>query len=264
MILIDFSLYILKLHSEIDKVKSALPLNVHRMMKKLKILLIDAHPIFRFGLTNLLSQCEGVHLIGQASDGIEGTRFVRELRPDVVFIDIDLPRCNGLDATCMIKTEFPNTKVVIFTDLKDDDYLFEALKCGADGYLLKNIEPNEFVDMVGNIKRGEAAISSMMATKVLHEFSVIKARKNNDSEKKLNKQLSPREVEVLRLVANGKSNKEIGEILVISENTVKNHIRNMLDKLFLENRIQLAVFAAKSDLISRAREKSPPLFGVPH
>jgi DNA-binding NarL/FixJ family response regulator len=183
-----------------------------------------------------------VDVVGEAGDGLEALRKARQLKPDIILMDIKMPRCNGLEATRLIKAEMPDIKIVILTVSDDDDDLFEAIKNGAEGYLLKDIKGEEFLSLLFGVTRGEAAISPKMAAKMLQEFS----RRSDTlrTQEARHQSLTDREAEVLRLVADGKGNKEIAAELFITESTVKYHLRNILDKLHMENRSQVIAYAA--------------------
>ena len=210
----------------------------------MRVLLVDDHALVRNGIASLLS-AHGIEVVGEASDGLEGLQKARELKPDIVLMDINMPRCNGLEATRLIKTEMPDIKVVILTVSDEDEDLFEAVKSGAQGYLLKNIRAEEFLSLLDGAARGEAAISPLLATKIMEEFSrqsgkTTKAHGDSD--------LSDREMDVLKLVATGSLNKEIAAELNITENTVKYHLRNIMEKLHLSNKAQVAAYAVSKGL----------------
>jgi two-component system nitrate/nitrite response regulator NarL len=212
----------------------------------LKILLVDDHILFRKGLVSLLNSLEGIRVIGEANNGLEAFEAAKILQPDLILMDINMPKCDGLEATKKIKAFFPWVKVVMLTASEDDEYLFEAMKIGASGYLLKDLEVHQLVDLFDTIRKGEAILSSTMATKIFKEF-----RQEGGKEGKgepLHEELTRREKTILNYVAKGLMNNEIAETLSISENTVKIHLRNILDKLHLKNRIQAAVYAVKHGL----------------
>lgn len=214
-------------------------------MGKVRVVLADDHALFRRGLSTLLAKEKGFEVVGEAENGDEAFAKVRELKPDIVLMDIYMPGCDGLTATRRIKKAFPSVKVVILTVSDEDKKLFEAIKCGAHGYLLKKIEPKDLFKMLHGVFRGEAPISRATATKILNEYAKqIQRGPQEIPEEKL----SPREQEVLELISKGLTNKEIGNKLGISENTVKNHLKNILDKLHLENRVQAATFALQKKL----------------
>lgn len=214
-------------------------------MGKVRIVLADDHALFRRGLSSLLAKEKGFEIVGEAQDGDEAFKKARELMPDIVLMDIYMPGCDGLTATRRIKKTLPSVNVIILTISEEDKKLFEAIKCGAHGYLLKKIEPKELFEMLRGVSSGEAPISRATATKILNEYAKqIQRGPQEIPEEKL----SPREQEVLELISKGLTNKEIGNKLGISENTVKNHLKNILDKLHLENRVQAATFALQKKL----------------
>jgi DNA-binding NarL/FixJ family response regulator len=183
-----------------------------------------------------------IEVVGEASNGLEGIEKTRHLRPDIVLMDVKMPGCSGLQATQLIKAEMPQTKIVMVTAFDDDEDLFEAMKNGAAGYVLKNVNAEEFVNLLSSVMRGEVAVSPWMASKIVQELFRQQGRlgsKHTDS------YLTPKEQEVLRLVADGATNKEIASSLHISDNTVKYHLRNIMEKLHVKNRAQMAVYAAK-------------------
>jgi DNA-binding NarL/FixJ family response regulator len=214
----------------------------------LRILLVDDHVLFRKGLTALLSGRPDIQVVGEARDGLEAIEAAREFLPDVILMDVNMPRCDGLEATRRIKREMPHVKIVILTVSDDDQHLFDAIKSGAQGYLLKDLEPYQLYDLLESISRGDAPLSGAVAAKILKEFS--RPSGVSAQEPEVMDELTPRETNILLLVAEGKSNKDIASELVISENTVKIHIRNILEKLHLQNRIQAAVYAVSQGLVS--------------
>lgn len=219
----------------------------------LRILLVDDHVLMRKGIASLLADHPEFAVVGEATDGFEAAEKARELKPDLVLMDIAMPRCNGIDATRAIKREMPNIKILILTVADDDQNLFAAIKEGADGYLLKNLEPNQLFDMLETARRGEVAISGIMAARILQEFRTTDVKKS-DAEPQPD-ELTEREIEVLELVVEGATNKEIGDALTIAENTVKIHLRNILEKLHLQNRIQAAVYAVRRGLVDDSTGK---------
>ncbi len=213
----------------------------------MRILLVDDHVLFRKGVAALLAMNPDFQVVGEAGDGLEAIAAARELLPDVVLMDIGMPRCNGLEATRILKREMPHIKIVILTVSDDDQHLFEAIKSGAQGYLLKNLEPYQLHDLLESISRGEAPLSGAIAARILKEFS--HPTPASEQAAPLVEGLTSREIEILQLVVEGLTNKEIATALVISENTVKIHLRNILEKLHLQNRIQAAVYAVRQGLI---------------
>lgn len=216
----------------------------------MKILLADDHALFKEGLRNLLT-ARGIEVVGMANDGLEALAQSRALHPDVVLMDIQMPRCNGLEATRLIKTEMPQIKIVMLTASADDEDLFEAIKSGASGYLLKSLDAEKFFELLVGLAQGEAAISPDMATRILKEFALPtqKAKGTADGNTDPDR-LTARQVEVLQLVVQGLSYKEIASSLFITERTVKYHMQEILQKLHLQNRSQVIAYAVRTGLVS--------------
>ena len=214
----------------------------------MKVLLVDDHALFRAGLASLL-KAWGLEVAGQASNGKEAIAKVRELHPDLVMMDITMPELNGLEATRAMKVEFPEVKVVIVTVSDDEQNLFEAIKSGAEGYLLKNLREEEFADLINRLGQGEPIISPALANKLLHEFARLKQkehRRENEAD------LTDREEEVLQHVARGSTNKEIASALHLSENTVNYHVKNIFSKLHLRNRAEVVAWAFEHGFTSKS------------
>jgi two-component system nitrate/nitrite response regulator NarL len=220
----------------------------------IRVLLVDDHPLFRKGIASLLSAEPGFDVVGEASNGQEGIEKARDLMPDVILMDISMPGVNGLEATQRIKQEFPYVRIVILTVSDEDQNLFEAIKSGAQGYLLKKIEPQALFQTLRGVLEGEAPLSRVMATKLLAEFA--RQRRATSEPRTPTATLTEREKEVLGLLAAGKTNKEIAGALGIAENTVKNHLKNILEKLHLENRVQAATFALREGLLNKPPRKN--------
>lgn len=216
-------------------------------MSKAKILVVDDHALFRKGIISLLSQIEELEIIGEASNGEEGVLKAKELKPDIVLMDVEMPEMDGVEAVKHIKKALPECKVVMLTISDEDDVLFKSIRNGAQGYLLKSIDPDDMIREIRGLLKGEAALSKAIASKILKEFSNISRKGKEINLQKYN--LSEREKEVLSLVAEGLTNKEIAASLDITENTVKNHLCNIMEKLHLQNRVQLATFAWKEGII---------------
>ena len=205
-------------------------------MKRLRLLLVDDHALFREGLAALLSYQDDIEVIGEAEDAEGALKLVGALNPDVVLMDIDLPGEDGVVATRRVKAAWPDVSVVMLTVHDETDKLIDAIKAGADGYLLKNVRSTELVEQLRGVTRGEAAISRRIATQLLEEF------RREDDPREPEAELTTRELEILTLVADCLSNSEIARRLFISEHTVKNHIKNILSKLNLRSRRQAATY----------------------
>jgi len=202
----------------------------------LRLLLVDDHALFREGLVNLFRYENDFTVVGEAEDADTALDKARELLPDLVLMDIDLPGADGVAATRRIKAELPHVSVVMLTVHDDTEKLMEAVKAGAEGYLVKNIRSAELLEQLRGVKRGEAAISRRMAARILEEFRRPEELPEPEGD------LTQRELEVLELVADRLSNKEIAAQLFLSEHTVKNHLKNILSKLHLRSRRQAAAY----------------------
>jgi len=206
-----------------------------------RVLLVDDHPLFRDGVRSLL-EARGVEVAGEAGDGEEALEAALRLRPDVILMDITMPRMDGLEATRLIKVRLPEVKIVILTVSDEERTLFEAIKSGAQGYLLKDLQADEFFSLLSGIERGEAPISRGLASRILEEFARRPAGRPGTGTPD---ELTDREREVLRWVSSGASNREAAAALHISENTVKFHMKNILEKLHLRNRAEVVAYAAR-------------------
>jgi DNA-binding NarL/FixJ family response regulator len=217
----------------------------------MRILLADDHPLFRDGLASLLGAW-GHEIVGQASDGAEAIDAVDRLRPDLVLMDVRMPGVSGLDAMRALGRQHPGTAVVMLTVSEDEGDLFEAIRAGARGYLFKSLEAKQLRTMLEAVERGEAAITPATAARMLARWARpaddIAAGRDHDAAEDPDA-LTPRELEVLELVTTGLRNKEIGGRLGISENTVKFHLRNILEKLHAESRTELATRAVRDHLV---------------
>jgi DNA-binding NarL/FixJ family response regulator len=211
-----------------------------------RVLLADDHALFRAGIASLL-RAWGMDVVGQAADGNEAVELTRRLKPELVLMDVGMSPCNGLEATREIKAELPDVKVIIVTVSEDEQDLFEAIKSGAEGYLLKGMSEEELSATLERISAGEPALSPGLAAKILDEFARM-AHEGTGKPAGPEDDLTEREREVLRLVAEGATNREIAAALYISENTVGFHMKNILAKLHLKNRAQAAAFAIRAGL----------------
>lgn len=213
---------------------------------KIRVLIADDHKLFRQGLISLMRTREDlVEVIGEAETGEEAIRLAERLRPDVILMDIYMPLIDGLQAAKEILTRFPDIAVVMLTSSERDGHLYEAVQLGVSGYLLKSLDATELFGLLDGVTRGEAAMTRSMATRLLK--GVAKRLVDDD---KGEQALTERELLVLRLVAGGASNPEIADTLSISVNTVKSHLKNILEKLQLQNRTQAAAYALKHGLVS--------------
>jgi NarL family two-component system response regulator LiaR len=210
----------------------------------IRLLIVDDHKIVRKGLTVLLSTEQGVEVVGEAQDGSEAVEKVASLKPNVVLMDLVMPRMDGIEATRRITETQPNVKILVLTSFAADDKVFPAVKAGALGYLLKDSSPEELLEAIHSVHRGEPSLGPVIARKVLHEIS------HPGREKPTTDPLTERELEVLRLISQGLSNKEIASKLFVAEWTVRTHVSNILSKLHLASRTQAALYALRSGLAS--------------
>ena len=211
----------------------------------LRVMLVDDHDLFRTGLRNLLEE-QGVHIVAEAADGSSALQMVRELTPDVVVMDLNMPGMNGIEATREITRVAPLTRVLVLTISDQDGDVMDAILAGACGYLMKDSSIQDLMQGIRAAAVGESLISPHIASKVLQRIRAATVEAGGTVPRT---ELSDRETEVLRLIANGKDNAEIAQELHISPKTVKNHISNILMKLQIENRIQAAVYAVRSGIV---------------
>jgi DNA-binding NarL/FixJ family response regulator len=217
-----------------------------RSPETLRVLLVDDHDLFRTGLRNLLEE-QSVQVVGEAADGAQAIRMVRELAPDVVVMDLNMPGISGVEATRQVTTLAPLTRVVVLTISDQDDDVMNAILAGACGYLMKDSSIQDLMQGISAAAVGESLISPHIASKVLQR---VRATGTSEADAALIRaELSDRELEVLKLIANGKDNAHIAAELHISPKTVKNHISNILMKLQIDNRIQAAVYAVRSGIV---------------
>lgn len=211
----------------------------------MRIMLVDDHPLFLEGLQNLM-QTQDIQVVGTARDGMEAVQKAETLQPDIILMDVVMPRCNGLTATRLVKAKFPDIKIVMLTSSESDQDLFEAVKSGACGYLLKNLNATELFNMLKSLQQGETPWSPGLAERILKEFE---NQEITDSDPGENSQLTERQMEVLKLVAQGMVYKEIGDRLGLSERTIKYHMAKIMEKLHLENRTQVIALASQLGMI---------------
>ncbi len=217
--------------------------------KVVRLLLVDDHALFRSGLFSVLAPEPDFNVVGQAESVQEALALADRLRPDMVLMDFRLPDGTGVEATRAILAKEPATQIVFLTVNEDDDGLFAAVRAGAQGYLLKSVRAAVLLEQLRNVARGEPAIAPAMALRILKEFASAPAASAPGATEAVD--LTAREVEVVRELANGATNREIANRFVISENTVKNHVRNVLAKLHLRNRREVAAFARAHGLVAK-------------
>ena len=221
-----------------------------RRGEPIRELIVDDHALFRRGLEMVLDEEDDIELVGQASDGAEATLKAAESLPDVVLMDVRMPKSSGIEACRALKEAAPSTKIIMLTISDEEEDLFEAIRAGASGYLLKDIPLDEVAESVRAVHGGQSLISPSMAGKLLTEFATLGRR---DSAQRVEQvpapRLTDREMEVLKLVAKGMNNRDIARELFISENTVKNHVRNILEKLQIHSRMEAVMIAVREKLI---------------
>jgi len=223
----------------------------------MKVLLVDDHSLFLEGLQNLLT-ARGVKVVGTARDGLEALEKTRQLSPDVILMDVRMPRCDGLSATRLIKAERPESKIVMLTTSAEEADLFEAIKSGASGYLLKNLKPNVLFNYLEGLARGEAPLSRELSADLLREYArqavALEDQKQESAQSSGSQpgsELTVRQKEILEMVAAGYSYKEVGAALYISENTVKYHMGEIIERLHVKNREQVVAYALRSGMVRR-------------
>lgn len=216
-------------------------------MEPIKILIVDDQALFREGLASLLATQPDMRVVGQASDGAEATEQVEALRPDLILMDVRMPRVDGIEATRRIKPLLPDAKIVMLTVSDLAQELFEAMRHGAAGYLLKNMKARRLFEEIRGVMRDEVALSPYLAGRILKEMT--RQREYEAVAKGIELGLTAREKEVLVHVVAGLSNKEIGAKLFITESTVKRHLHSILEKLHMENRVQAAAYAMRTGLV---------------
>jgi two-component system NarL family response regulator len=214
----------------------------------IRVIIVDDHALFRRGLQMVLEVEEDIEVVGEAGDGADAVAKAEETVPDVVLMDVRMPKRSGLEATRAIKEILPNTKILMLTISDEEADLYDAIKSGASGYLLKEISIEEVANAVRAVNAGQSLISPSMASKLLNEFASM-VKRSDERAGVPAPRLTDRELQVLKLVARGHNNRDIAKELFISENTVKNHVRNILEKLQLHSRMEAVVYAVREKLL---------------
>jgi DNA-binding NarL/FixJ family response regulator len=222
-----------------------------RRTEPIRTMIVDDHALFRRGLEMVLAAEPDIELVGEASDGAEAVEKAGETLPDIILMDIRMPRSSGIEACRALKDVAPSAKIVMLTISDEEADLFEAIRAGASGYLLKDIPLDEVADMVRAVDEGQSLINPSMAGKLLTEFAVLARREaaSEPPEQVPAPKLTDREMQVLKLIARGMNNRDIAKELFISENTVKNHVRNILEKLQIHSRMEAVMVAVREKLI---------------
>jgi DNA-binding NarL/FixJ family response regulator len=216
--------------------------------ESLRVVICDDHALFRRGLEMVLENEPDIEVVGEATDGIQAVEKAQELMPDVILMDVRMPKRSGIEATKQIKELLPHVKILVLTISDEEADLYDSIKAGAAGYLLKEISTDEVADAIRSVWAGHSRISPAMASKLLTEFQAM-TKRADDRQQMPPPRLTDRELEVLRLVAKGLNNRDIAKNLYISENTVKNHIRNILEKLQLHSRMEAVIYAVREKIL---------------
>jgi DNA-binding NarL/FixJ family response regulator len=217
-------------------------------MNEIKVIIVDDHPLVREGITKILSLEPCIRVIGEAEDGAQAIELSRNTDADVILMDINMPNINGITATKTIKGEKPDVHIIALTIHDQEDYLFELIKCGISGYVLKDVCPDELIKTIKDVTEGQAFIPPSLTPKIFEEFNRLSKKQVEGSQNTYD--LTNRELEVLEQIAQGLSNREIADILYISEKTVRNHITNIFQKLGVSDRTQAALFAIKHNIVN--------------
>ena len=224
------------------------PAVVDKSPDAIRVLIVDDHALFRRGLQMVLEQESDIVVVGEGGDGAEAVSKTQELMPDVVLMDVRMPKRGGIEATKQIKEIAPHVKILMLTISDEEADLYDAIKAGATGYLLKEVSIEEVGAAIRSVQTGQSLISPSMASKLLSEFATM-VKRADEKQAAPQPRLTDREMEVLKLVAKGRNNRDIAKELFISENTVKNHIRNILEKLHLHSRMEAVVYAVREKLL---------------
>lgn len=217
-------------------------------MERIRVLVADDHVLYRRGLEMVLGQEPDIEIVGEANDGMEAVAAIEELLPDVVLMDVRMPRLSGPEATMKVKESVPSTKIIMLTISDEEQDLYDAVRAGANGYLLKDVPGEQIADGIRQVQGGMSLISPSMASTLLSEFAQMIKRQEERPSMPVPR-LTDRELQVLKLVARGMANRDIAKELVISENTVKNHVRNILEKLQLHSRMEAVMYAVREKLL---------------
>ena len=212
-------------------------------MDRISVLIVDDHAVVRQGLRTFLELHDEIEVVGEAANGVEAVEQTRQLLPEVVLMDLVMPEMDGIEATRSIRALSPSTQVIVLTSFTEDDKVFSSIKAGALGYLLKNVSPPDLVRAIQAAHRGEVQLNPEIARRLMDEFST-------KTSKPVPQELTEREMDVIRLIARGLSNREIAQELVLSEKTVKTHVSNILSKLHLSDRTQAAIYALREGLVT--------------
>ncbi|MFD1677488.1 response regulator [Alicyclobacillus fodiniaquatilis] len=218
----------------------------------IRVIVVDDHQLFRQGVRGLLQRTEGIEVVAEAENGQVALQQCQEWSPDLILMDINMPVMDGLEATRQIKRLFAHVKILILTVSDTEEMLFEAIKSGASGYVLKNADPATVIDAVRRVTAGEPVIPGNLAMQIITEFSRPQTRSTRAETQDL-QPLTDRETDVLRQLSTGASNRDIAQVLYISENTVRNHVRNILEKLHLKNRVEAATYALREGIVAEER-----------
>lgn len=226
---------------------------------RIRVMIVDDHAVVRQGLRGFLELQPNIEVVGEAVDGVDAVEKAQALRPNIVLMDLVMPRMDGVQATRAIRTALPSTQVVVLTSFSEDEQVFASIKAGAAGYLMKDIQPTALAAALEKVARGEPTLHPEIARKIMQELGTPPrtqppAAVREKGSKELEPGLTEREVEVLRLIARGKSNREIADELVLSEKTVKTHVSNILQKLHLSDRTKAALYAVRRRLVDVDKE----------